>query len=58
MNNLLKNLGILLIVLTAVGMMAAYVTGGSDSNALMGALFAVMIIGLITHIVINKKIID
>ncbi len=56
MNNLLKNLGILLIVIAAVGMMVAYATGGSDSNGLMGSLMAIMVIGLIAHIVLNKKI--
>lgn len=58
MNEFLKNLGIILIVIAAIGMMVAYVTGGSDYNWVMGLLMLVMCGGLVAHIILNKKIQD
>jgi hypothetical protein BACCOPRO_03484 len=58
MNEFLKNLGIILIVIAAIGMMVAYTTGGSDYNWVMGLLMLVMCGGLVAHIILNKKIQD
>ena len=57
MKSLLKNLGLLLIIIAAVVLIAIFFTGSSaiNDNAVLGGSVALMIVGLILHIVLNKK---
>ena len=57
MKSLLKNLGLLLIIIAAVVLIAIFFTGSSaiNDNAVLGGSVATMVIGLILHIVLNKK---
>ena len=58
MKSLLKNLGLLLIIIAAVALIAIFFTGSSaiNDNAVLGGSVALMVIGLILHIVLNKKL--
>ena len=57
MKSLLKNLGLLLVVIAAVVLIAIFFTGSSavNDNAVLGGSVALMVVGLILHIVLNKK---
>ena len=57
MKSLMKNLGLLLIIIAAVVLIAIFFTGSSaiNDNAVLGGSIALMVIGLILHIVLNKK---
>lgn len=55
----MKNLGILLIVLGAIGLMVSYYVGGlSSNNGYTAGMMALLVVGLIVHIILNKKYID
>ena len=58
MKSLLKNLGLLLIIIAAVVLIAIFLTGSAaiNDNAVLGGSVALMVVGLILHIVLNKKI--
>ena len=60
MKSLLKNLGLLIIIIAAVILIAIFFTGSAaiNDNAVLGGSVALMIVGLILHIVLNKKIAD
>ena len=58
MKGLLKNLGLILIVIAAIILVACAVTGNVNNNAILGGSVLLMIVGLITYIAINKKITD
>ena len=57
MKSLLKNLGLLLIIIAAVTLVAIFFTGSAavNDNAVLGGSIATMVVGLILHIVLNKK---
>ena len=57
MKSLLKNLGLLLVIIAAVALIAIFFTGSAaiNDNSVLGGLVATMIIGLILHIVLTKK---
>ena len=57
MKSLMKNLGLLLIIIAAVVLIAIFFTGSSaiNDNAVLGGSIATMVVGLILHIVLNKK---
>ena len=57
MKSLMKNLGLLLIIIAAVALIAIFFTGSTavNNNAVLGGSIATMIVGLILHIVLNKK---
>ena len=57
MKSLLKNLGLLLIIIAAVVLIAIFFTGSAaiNDNAVLGGSVALMGVGLILHIVLNKK---
>ena len=57
MKSLMKNLGLLLIIIAAVALIAIFFTGSAavNDNAVLGGSVALMVIGLILHIVLNKK---
>lgn len=58
MKGLLKNLGLILILLGGIGLIACQFTGDVNNNAVLCGLFALMVVGLIVYIVINKRIVD
>lgn len=52
----MKNLGILLIVLGAIGLMASYYVGGlSSNNGYTAGMMVLLVVGLVAHIILNKK---
>ncbi len=57
MKSLLKNLGLLLIIIAAIVLIAIFFTGSTaiNDNTVLGGSVALMIVGLILHIVLNKK---
>ena len=57
MKSLLKNLGLLLIIIAAVVLIGIFFSGSAaiNDNAVLGGSVALMIVGLILHIVLNKK---
>lgn len=57
MKSLMKNLGLLLIIIAAVTLVAIFFTGSAavNDNAVLGGSIATMVVGLILHIVLNKK---
>lgn len=57
MKNLMKNLGLLLIIIAAVALIGIFFSGSAaiNDNAVLGGSVAIMIVGLILHIVLNKK---
>ena len=58
MKGLLKNLGLILILIGVVILLACSFTGNVNNNAvLVGSVFLV-VLGLISYIIINKKIAD
>lgn len=60
MKILLKNLGLILMVLGALILIASFVTGSDlvNNNTVLGGSLALMVIGLVAYIVLNKKITD
>ena len=57
MKNLMKNLGLLLIIIAAVAFIGIFFSGSAaiNDNAVLGGSVALMVVGLILHIVLNKK---
>ena len=60
MKNLLKNLGVILVIIGAIILIAVFFTGSAaiNDNAVLGGSVALIVIGLILHIVLNKKYAD
>ncbi len=58
MNNFLKNLGILLIVLGTAVLVLSYVCHWVDINWPDAIALLVIVAGIVVHIVMNKKIQD
>lgn len=60
MKSLLKNLGLLLVIIAAVILIGIFFSGSAaiNDNAVLGGSVALMIVGLILHIVLNKKFAD
>ena len=57
MKSLMKNLGLLLVIIAAVVLIGIFFSGSAaiNDNAVLGGSIALMVIGLILHIVLNKK---
>ena len=57
MKSLLKNLGLLLVIIAAVALIAIFFSGSAaiNNNAVLGGSIDTMVVGLILHIVLNKK---
>lgn len=53
MNNILKYLGVFLVIIGAL-ILVAYIA--APNNALLIAALAVEIVGMIAHVIINKKL--
>lgn len=58
MKGLLKNLGLILILVGAVILVACSFTGNVNKNAILGTSAVLIVIGLISYILINKRIAD
>lgn len=58
MKGLLKNLGLILILVGAVILVACSFTGNVNNNAILGSSAVLGVVGLISYIVINKRIVD
>ena len=58
MKGLLKNLGLILILVGAVILVACSFTGTVNNNSILGGAAAIIVVGLITYIAINKRIAD
>ena len=58
MKGLLKNLGLILILVGAVILVACSFTGNVSNNAILGTSAVLIVIGLISYILINKRIAD
>lgn len=55
MKELLKNLGLILIILGVLAMVVAFLTG-HVCNALLATAMGVILAGLVSYIFINKKV--
>ena len=58
MKGLLKNLGLILILAGVIILIACSLTGNVNNNAILGTSVVLVILGLISYIVINKRITD
>ncbi len=56
MKGLLKNLGLILVVIGAVILVACSFTGNVNNNTLLGTSAVLVVVGLISYIIINKRI--
>ena len=58
MKGLLKNLGLILVLIGSVILFACSFTGNVNNNAILGSSAVLVVVGLISYIVINKRIVD
>lgn len=58
MKGLLKNLGLILVVLGALILVICAFTGNVNNNTILVSCAIMIIVGLISYIVINKRITD
>lgn len=56
MKGLLKNLGLILILIGVVILLACSFTGNVNNNAVLGSSVFLVVLGLISYIVINRLI--
>ena len=58
MKSLLKNLGLILVIAGAIILVAVFMTGSAavNSNAVLGGSVGLILLGLILHIVLKKRI--
>ena len=60
MKSLLKNLGLILMIISAAILVGVFFTGSAaiNDNGVLGGSAALIVIGLIVYIVLNKRIVD
>ncbi len=58
MNSFLKILGLILVVLGALVLVVCFFVGNTNNNAVLASSLALIVIGLIVYIVLNKRITD
>lgn len=58
MKGLLKNLGLILILIGVVTLLVCSLTGNVNNNTILGGSAILVVLGLISYIVINKRIAD
>ena len=58
MKGLLKNLGVILIVIAAIVLVACEFTGMVNDNTILFGMVGLMIVGVVLHIYFNKKYLD
>lgn len=56
MKALLKNLGLILILVGVVILIIAAFTGNVNDNIILGSSAVLVVVGLIAYIILNKKI--
>lgn len=60
MKSLLENLGLILMIIGAAILVGVFFTGSAaiNDNGVLGGSAALIVIGLIVYIVLNKRIVD
>ena len=60
MKSLLKNLSLILMIIGAAILVGVFFTGSAaiNDNGVLGGSAALIVIGLIVYIVLNKRIVD
>ncbi len=58
MKGLLKNLGLILILIGVITLLACSFTGNVNNNMILGGSAVLVVVGLVTYIIINKRITD
>ena len=60
MKSLLKNLGLILMIIRAAILVGIFCAGSSaiNDNAVLGGSAALIIVGLVVYIIMNKRIVD
>ncbi len=60
MKSLLKNLGLILMIIGAAILVGVFFTGSAaiNDNGVLGGSAALIVIGVIVYIVLNKRIVD
>lgn len=60
MKSLLKNSGLILMIIGAAILVGVFFTGSAaiNDNGVLGGSAALIVIGLIVYIVLNKRIVD
>ena len=60
MKSLLKNLGLILMIIGAAILVGVFFTGSAaiNDNGVLGGSAALIVIGLIVYTVLNKRIVD
>ena len=58
MKGLLKNLGLILVLVGAINLVACSFTGNVNNNSILGTSAVLMVLGLISYIAIKKKLAD
>lgn len=60
MKSLLKNLGLILMIIGAAILVGVFFTGSAaiNDNGVLGGSAALIVMGLIVYIVLNKRIVD
>ncbi len=58
MKGLLKNLGLILILIGVIILIVCSLTGNVNNNAILGTSAVLVVLGLISYIVINKRLTD
>ena len=58
MKGLLKNLGLILILVGAVTLLICAVTGNVNNNTILGGSATLVVLGLVSYIFLNKRITD
>lgn len=56
MKSLLQNLGLILIIIGAVILIVCFYTGDVNNNTILATSLVLIILGLISYIVLNKRI--
>lgn len=58
MKTLLKNLGVILVIAGAIILILCFVNGNVNNNTTLGLSLLLVVVGLLAHIAINKRITD
>ena len=58
MKGLLKNLGLILILVGIIILIVCSLTGDVNNNAILGGSIVLVVLGLISYIAFNKRIAD
>ena len=56
MKTLLKNLGVILVIAGAIILILCFVNGNVNDNTTLGTSLLLVVVGLLAHIIINKRI--